>query len=58
MPLTVAKVRRNALFLEEAFHSSKKRKGSRLYGVFADVGRKLAKENKSSVDLVREIRDV
>jgi len=45
------------LFLEEAFHSGKKRKSCALFGVFADLGRKLAKENKSSVDLVREIRD-
>jgi hypothetical protein len=58
MSLTVEKLRKDAIFLEEAFYTSKKHKSSELMGVFSDIGRKLAKEKKTSVDLVRELRDV
>ena len=58
MPLTVEKICRDALFLEDAFHAKKKHKSSELLGAFSDIGRKLAKEKKTSVDLVRELRKV
>jgi hypothetical protein len=58
MSLTVEKIRKDAMFLEEAFHTKKKHKSSELMGLFSDIGRKLVKEKKTSVDLVRELRDV
>lgn len=58
MPLTVEKIRKDALFLEEAFHTKKKHKSCEIMGAFSDIGRKLKKEGRTSVDLVRELRDV
>jgi len=41
MPLTVEKIRKDALFLEEDLHPKKKHKSCELMGAFSDIGRKL-----------------
>ena len=46
------------IFIERLFYPQKRYKSIELRDVFSDLGRKLKKEGKSSVDLVRELRGV
>lgn len=58
MPITIEKMHKMGIFIEKAFYPRKKYKSSELRGVFPDLGKKLKKEGKTSVDPVRELRDV
>lgn len=59
MSVTIEKILKSAKVLEEG-RPLRKQNGNvkKLKGMFADVGKKLKKQKKTSVDLVREIRDI
>jgi len=58
MPITIEKMHRMGVIIERAFYPRERYKSSELRGVFSDLGKKLKKEGKTSVDLVRELREV
>lgn len=58
MPITLEKMHKVGVFIERTFYPRKKYKSVELRGVFSDLGKKLKKEGKTSVDLVRELREV
>ncbi len=58
MPITIEKIHKTGMFIEKAFYPRKKHKSIELRGIFSDLGKKLKKEGKTSVDLVRELREI
>lgn len=56
MAMTIEKILKSAKVLEKVKPSKKARKMKAFAGLFPDIGRKLKKEGKTSVDLVREVR--
>ncbi len=58
MPITIEKMHEMGMFIERLFYPKRKYKSVELRGVFSDIGKKLKKEGKTSVDLVRELREV
>lgn len=60
MPATLEKMYRMGVFIEETFYPKVKKAGKtvELRGVFSDIGKKLEREGKTSVNLVRELRMV
>ncbi len=59
MALTLDKFYINSKIVEDNFYKNglAKVKKIKFKGLFSDVGEKIKKENKSSVDLQREIRE-
>ena len=59
MSLTLERFCEASRLIQDNFYkkSVKKKFTLEIRGLFRDIGRKLKKEGKSSVDLVREIRD-
>jgi len=57
--LTVEKfIKTNKIFMMDFPEKKKcKSKGIKFEGMFADIGKRLKKEGKTSVDLIREIRE-
>lgn len=61
MVLTLEKVHKIGQMIEKSFYPSRKNKKNhfqQIKGMFANVGKKIKKEGKTSVDLVRELREV
>ncbi len=57
MAVTIEMMRRAGFLVQEAF-PKKHLKCSGLRGMFSDVGKDLKKSGRSSVDLIRELRDL
>ena len=59
MPLTLERIHEASRLVQENFYKkpSRKKFPLEIRGLFADIGRKIKKEGKTSVDLVREIRE-
>jgi len=61
MPVTLGKIYEVGQMIEKNFFPNRKRVYSQtiktITGLFRDVGKKLKKEGKTSVDLVRELRE-
>lgn len=57
MAITIEKILKSAKVLEKTQPARKRGSIKKLKGAFADVGKKLKKEGRTSVDLVREIRE-
>ncbi|MBU4266648.1 MAG: hypothetical protein L6243_05290 [Candidatus Altiarchaeales archaeon] len=58
MPITIEKMHEMGVFIERVFYPRKKYKSAELRGVFSDLGKRLKREGKTSIDLVRELREV
>ena len=56
MSITIEKMRKAGAFIDKAF-PSKKHKSGELRGAFPEIGKDLKKQGKTSVDLVRELRN-
>ena len=57
MPITIEKMHKIGVFIDKTFYPQKKYKSIELKAVFPDIGKKLKKEGKTSVDLIRELRE-
>ncbi len=60
MSVTLKEVYNNSKIIENTFYKNGliKIKNITFKGLFSDIGKKIKKENKTSVDLVREIREI
>lgn len=60
MSITLEKIYEVGRITERNFYppAGKKKRFQELKGLFSDVGKRIKKEKKTSVDLVREVRKV